>query len=487
MADMSETFAKRRERLAEEIGEDAIAIIPAAVEVTRSHDTEYEFHQDPDFFYLTGFPEPEAVAVITPGHSDGAYTLFVRSRDPEMEAWEGYRAGTDGARERFGADQAFELSRLDEVLTRYMIGREVIWYRTGNPNHDARVSGLVAKARNHRERYGGAVPSAVRDVSVLLGEMRLFKTDEEIEALRRVCELSARGHAEAMRFAAPGLYEYQVQAALEYYWRLAGARHNGYPSIVASGPNACILHYVENDRLVEDGDLILIDAAAELDGYSSDITRTFPANGRFSTPQRAVYEVVLAAIDKGLEMSAPGSSPRAIHDAATRVLTEGLIALGLLPRGLDESLAMHHYNQFFFHGTGHWLGLDVHDMGAYRVEGVPRKLEPGMAHTVEPGLYIALDKGEITLTLLEYDQDEWNQRRILEGRAAAMAKEAEAREQAEKITHVVPAEFLGIGIRIEDDVVITEDGHENLTTTVPKGIDEIEALCAEAANLPGVL
>ena len=484
MAGMSDPYAERRARLAKEIGEDAIAIIPAAVEVIRSHDTEYEFHQDPDFFYLTGFPEPEALAVITPGHSEGEYTLFVRPRDPEMEAWDGYRAGAEGALERFGADRAFELASLDEVLSRYMIGREVIWYRTGNSHHDARVSSLVAKARNHRERYGGAVPSAVRDVSVLLGEMRLFKTDDEIDALREVCELSALGHAEAMRFAAPGLYEYQVQAALEYRWRLAGARHNGYPSIVASGPNACILHYVENHRLIEDGDLILIDAAAELDGYSSDITRTFPANGSFTAPQRAVYEVVLAAIDKGLEMSVPGSSPRAIHDAATRVLTEGMIALGLLPKGLDESLAMHHYNQFYFHGTGHWLGLDVHDMGTYRVDGVPRKLEPGMEHTVEPGLYIAPDKGEITLTLLEYDQDEWNQRRLVEGRAASIAKEAEAREQAEKITHLGPPEFLGIGIRIEDDVVITDDGHENLTTTVPKGIDEIEALCAETPTLP---
>jgi Xaa-Pro aminopeptidase len=482
---MSDPFAMRRSRLAEQIGDDAVAIIPAAVEVIRSNDNEYEFHQDPDFLYLTGFPEPDAVAVITPGHSDGEYTLFVRPRDPEMEAWNGYRAGTEGALERHGADRSFELSELDEVLTRLMIGREVIWYRTGNRHHDDRVSGLLAKARSHRDRYGGPVPSAVRDLSVLLAEMRLIKTEDEIESLRRVCELSAKGHAEAMRFADPGLYEYQVQAALEYYWRLSGAHHNGYPSIVASGPNACILHYVENHRLIEDGDLVLIDAAAELDGYSADITRTFPANGRFSSPQRAVYEVVLAAIKTGLDMSAPGSTPRAIHDAATRVLTEGMIDLGLLPKGLDESLAMHHYREFFFHGTGHWLGLDVHDAGTYRVEGgAHRKLEPGMAFTVEPGLYIAPDKGEITLTLLEYDQDEWNQRRILEGRAAAVAAEKEAREKAEKITHVVPPELLGIGIRIEDDVVLTDDGHENLTTSVPMEIDEIEALCAEAPTLP---
>jgi Xaa-Pro aminopeptidase len=481
---MSDPFATRRQRLADEIGDDAIAIIPASVEVTRSNDTEYEFHQDPDFFYLTGFPEPEAVAVIAPGHNDGDYVLFVRPRDPEMEAWNGYRAGTEGAKERFGADQAFEISSLDELLVRYMIGREVIWYRTGNRHHDSRVSGLVAKARSHRERYGGSVPSAVRDVSVLLAEMRLIKTPDEIESLRRVCELTAKGHAEAMRFAAPGLYEYQVQAALEYPWRLAGARHNGYPSIVASGPNACVLHYVENERLIEDGDLILIDAAAELDGYSADITRTFPVNGRFSGPQRAIYDLVLAAFERGLEMSVPGSTPRAIHDAATRVLTEGLVELGLLPKGVDESLAMHHYREFFFHGTGHWLGLDVHDAGTYRVDGAHRKLEPNMAFTVEPGLYVAPTKTEITLTLLEYDQDEWNQRRILEGRAAALEKENEAREQAEKITHQVPPEFLGIGIRIEDDILTTDDGHENLTASVPKAVDEIEALCAEVSTLP---
>ena len=481
---MSDQFSERRARLAIDIGDDAIAIVPAAVEVTRSNDTEFEFHQDPDFLYLTGFHEPDAVAVIAPGHSDGDYTLFVRPRDLEMEAWNGYRVGTTGAAERFGADKAYEIGQLDEILTRLMIGREVIWYRTGNPHHDDRVAGIVAKARNHRERYGGTVPSAVRDITVLLAEMRLIKSREEIDILRRACELSARGHAEAMRFTESGFYEYQVQAALEYYWRLGGARHNGYPSIVASGPNTCVLHYAENERLIEDGDLLLIDAAAEVDGYSADITRTFPANGKFSGPQRAVYELVHSAFQKGLDMSAPGSSLRAIHDAATRVLTEGMVELGLLPKGVEESLAMHHYNQFYFHGTGHWIGLDVHDMGSYRVEGVPRKLESGMAFTVEPGLYIAPDKREVTLTLLEYDNDEWNQRRILEGRAAAMAKEAEAKEKAEKITHSVPPDFLGIGIRIEDDVVITEDGHLNLTSSVPSAIDEIESLCAEASTLP---
>lgn len=365
-----------------------------------------------------------------------------------------------------------------------MIGRGTLWYETGNEHHDSRINALIEKARNHRVRYGGTVPAEVRDLSVTLGEMRLFKTDDELVSLARACDLSARGHMEAMRFARPDVYEYQVQAALEYHWRVGGSRHNGYPSIVASGPNACVLHYVENDRLIEDGDLILIDGAAEYDGYSSDITRTFPANGLFSGPQRALYEVVLAAQRTGLEMSVPGSSMRSIHDAATHVLTEGMVELGMLPKSVEESLAMHHYNEFYFHGTGHWLGLDVHDSGAYRIDGVSRKLEPGMAFTVEPGLYVAPHKGEIELSLLEYDLDEWAQRRILEGRAAAMAKENQAKEEAEKIRHQVPKAFLGIGIRIEDDLVITDRGHDNLTSAVPTGWEDIEALCAEESLLP---
>ena len=480
---MSDRYAARRRRLAEIIGIDGVAVVPAAVEVIRSYDTTFDFHQDPDFLYLTGFPEPEAVAVITPGHSEGDYTLFVRPLDPEMEAWNGYRAGVEGAKSRFGADASYDLAELDEVLARLMMGREAVWYETGNEHHDARINRLIDKARNHRARYGGTVPSEVRDLSVTLGEMRLFKTDDEVASLRRACKLSARGHIEAMRFARPGVHEYQVQAALEYHWRADGSRHNGYPSIVASGPNACVLHYVENDRLIEDGDLVLIDAAAEFEGYSSDITRTFPANGRYSGPQRALYEVVLAAQRTGLEMSIPGSSMRAIHDAATRILTEGLVELGLLPKSVDESLAMHHYNQFYFHGTGHWLGLDVHDSGSYRIDGVSRKLEPGMAFTVEPGLYVAPHKAEVELSLLEYDLDEWAQRRILEGRAAAMAKEQEARDGAKKIVHQVPETFLGIGIRIEDDVVITDHGHDNLTSAVPTGWEEVEALCAEESML----
>jgi len=287
-----------------------------------------------------------------------------------------------------------------------------------------------------------------------------------------------------MRFAQPGMWEYQVQAGLEYFWRLDGSPRNGYDSIVASGANACILHYIENDEQIGDDDLILIDAAAEVDGYSSDITRTFPANGEFTGPQRATYEVVLAAKKKGLGLAVPGSSLRTIHDESTRVLTEGMVDLGLLPKSLDESLAMHHYQQFFMHGTSHWLGLDVHDRGSYRIDGVHRPLEPGMVFTVEPGIYVAPDKAEIELTLLEYDLDEWNERRIRLGKKAAAAQEEDEKENAEKIKHEVPREFLGIGVRIEDDVLITPEGHENMTDSVPNEIDEIEALCAEESVLP---
>ena len=280
------------------------------------------------------------------------------------------------------------------------------------------------------------------------------------------------------------MWEYQVQAALEYWWRAKGSRRNGYGSIVASGANACILHYEENDTQIGDGDLILIDAAAEVDGYSSDITRTFPANGKFSGPQRDIYEVVLEAEKKGLGLAIPGSTMRAIHDEATRVLTEGMIDLGLLPGHAKDALSMHHYSEFYMHGTGHWLGLDVHDRGAYRIDGVSRPLQPGMAFTIEPGLYVAPDKEEIELALLEYDLDERNERRIRLGAAAAAAKESEEREAAEKLTHTVPKEFLGIGVRIEDDLLITPDGHDNMTASVPKELHEVEALCAEEPSLP---
>ena len=481
---MSDRYADHRRRLAKEIGPEGLAVIPAATEVIRNDDVPHQFRQDSAFWYLTGFHEPDAVAVIAPDHDEGDYALFVRPKDPAKEVWTGIRAGKEGATEKFHADVAHEIGDLDSVLGRLMIGREVLWYAAGNDRFDERVNAIIGRARSHRERFGGIVPSAVKDVSVPLAEMMLFKGEAEAESLRNACHLSVDGHIEAMRFARPGMWEYQVQAALEYLWRIRGSPRNGYGSIVASGANACILHYEENDSQIGDEDLILIDAAAEVDGYSSDITRTFPANGKFTGSQRAIYEVVLTAEARGVALSVPGSSIRAIHDEATRILTEGMVDLGLLPLSVEESLVMHHYSEFYMHGTGHWLGLDVHDRGSYRVDNQPRPLEPGMSYTVEPGLYVAPHKNEIELALLEYDLDDWNERRVLIGPKAAAAKEAEEKEEAEKITHRVPAEYLGIGVRIEDDILITADGHENMTAAVPTQIDEVEALCAEKSKLP---
>ena len=481
---MPDRYAEHRRRIAEVVGPDGLAVVPAAGEELRNHDVMHPFRQDTAFWYLTGFHEPDAVAIIAPGHDDGDFHLLVRPKDPKLEVWTGIRTGPEKAKSEFGADADYEVTELDNVLERMMHGREVLWYTTGNDGFDDRIAGIVKTARAHRERMGGVVPSTVKDISVPLGEMMLVKNPDEADSLRVACELTAKGHREAMRFAGPGMYEYEVQAALEYFWRLNGSPRNGYPSIVASGANACILHYEENDSLVGDGDLILIDAAAEVDGYSSDITRTFPANGAFSAPQRAIYEIVLEAEKTGIEVSGPGSTMKAAHDEATRILTEGMVDIGLLPGPVEDALAMHHYQHFFMHSTGHWLGLDVHDRGSYRIDGAPRTLVPGMSFTVEPGLYVAPDKAEVELTMLAYDSEDWNERRIRLGGKEATAEETKEKEEADKVTHAVPEEFLGIGIRIEDDILVGEDASENMTRSVPVEIEEVEALCAEESALP---
>ena len=287
-----------------------------------------------------------------------------------------------------------------------------------------------------------------------------------------------------MRYARPGLYEYQVQAALEFVFRANGSPRNGYPSIVASGANACILHYTENNRRMEDGDLLLIDAGCEWGYHSADITRTFPVNGRFTAAQRAVYEIVLRAQLAGIAAARPGNRYEAVHEAARRVLAEGLVALGALPRGLEESLAMHHYREFYMHGTGHWLGMDVHDVGDYRIRGESRRLEPGMVLTVEPGLYFDPARESVTYHLREYSEEEMWERRYRLGAAAARKIEDEEKARAEKVTHAVPPEYRGIGVRIEDDILITADGCEVLTAGTPKTVEEVERTCAESPRLP---
>ena len=477
-----DTFTDRRRRFAEAVG-DGVAVIPAAREVARNSDVHYEFRQDSDFFFLTGFDEPDAVAVFNPGHVKERFVLFVRPRDREMEIWNGRRAGVEGAVATFGADAAYPVDQLDQKLREYALDRDALFYRLGNAAYDTRITRLLGELRTLQRRGHGA-PRRIDDPAPIIHEMRLRRSPAELARHRKACELSRDGHIEAMRYARPGLYEYQVQAAMEFVFRAGGSPRNGYPSIVASGPNACILHYSENDRLMQDGDLLLIDAAAEYGYHSSDITRTFPVNGRFTTPQRAIYEVVLRAQLAAIEASKPGARYEAVHEAARRVLAEGLVDLKLLPGGVDDSLAMHHYREFYMHGTGHWLGMDVHDVGDYRIAGESRVLEPGMVFTVEPGLYFDPDRGEVTFHLREYNELEMWERRDRMGIAAAKKLEEEEKAKAPTVTHRIPKEFRGIGVRIEDDILITPAGYDVLTAGTPKTIEEVERTCAEPPRLP---
>jgi Xaa-Pro aminopeptidase len=475
-------FLERRRRFADSIG-DALAIIPAARETPRNADTNHEFRQSSDFYFLTGFDEPDAVAVINPGHAKERFVLFVRPRDREMEIWNGRRAGVEGAIGVYGADAAYTIDELESRLREYLFDRPTLFYRLGTPAFDARILRLLEHARAVRPR-GYVTPVRIEDPGPILHELRLRRSPAELARHRRACEISRDGHAEAMRFARPGLHEYEVQAALEFVFRAGGSPRNGYPSIVASGPNACILHYTENRRRMQDGDLLLIDAGCEYGYHTADITRTFPVNGRFTPPQRTIYELVLKAQLAAIAAARPGARYEAVHEAARRVLAEGLVALGVLPLGVEASLAMHHYREFYMHGTGHWLGMDVHDVGDYRIGGASRVLESGMVLTVEPGLYFDPERESATYYLREYREEEMWDRRSRLGIAAAKKLEDEEKAAAEKVTHRIPEPYRGIGVRIEDDVLITADGAEVLTAGTPKTVDEIEDVCAHAPRLP---
>lgn len=470
-------FLERRHRFAEALGE-GLAVIPGAQEVYRNADTVYPFRQASDFYFLTGFEEPDAVAVFNPTHAKERFVLFVRPRDREQEIWTGPRAGVEGAVATYGADAAYPVAQFEDRVREWLLERPVLYYRLGQPAWDARVLRLVTELRPARAR-GLPAPVRIEDPGPLLEELRLRRTAAELGWQRRACAISREAHAEAMRFAAPGLWEYQVEAALEFVFRIQGARRTAYPPIVASGPNACILHYHDHRRRIEPGDLVLVDAGCEYGYYAADITRTFPASGRFTPPQRALYEVVLRAQEAAIAAARPGARLEAVHDAARRVLTEGLVALGLIPRPVEEALAMHLYREFFMHGTSHWLGLDVHDVGAYRVGGQSRLLEPGMVLTVEPGLYVDPERETVTFHLREYSEQEQWERRYRLGPAAARRLEEEEKARAPKVVHPIPSEFRGLGIRIEDDVLITADGCEVLTAGTPKTVDEVERTCAE--------
>lgn len=475
-------FAVRRATFMDELGE-AIAVIPAGRLQLRNDDVDHAFRQSSDFFFLTGFSEPDSVAVFDPGHDTERYTLFVRQRDPELEAWNGIRAGTEGAVEEFGADAAHHLDEFEAWLKDRLIGRSAVVYELGGPS-DNHVLGGITAARAFARRAGLTTPGQLIDPGSILNEMRLYKSPEEVEALRQACHISSVAHSEAMRFAQPGMNERQVQAAIEYVFMAMGSERIGYGSIVAGGENATILHYVENDQTLNDGDLLLVDAGAEFQHLTADITRTFPVNGAFTPTQRAVYELVLSAESQVIAMCASGLVFSDMHDKAVEILSEGLVDLGLLPGSVDEVVDKGWYRQFFFHGTGHWLGMDVHDAGVYKVEGTGRKLEPSMVFTVEPGIYIAPHKASVSLSNAAYDPIHAAQRVYELGAEAAKAESDRRTDDAGSVDFAVPPEFLGIGIRIEDDILITTDSHEVLSSGTPVDPDEIEVVCNEDTTLP---
>lgn len=430
-------YAARRRCLMGAIAADDIVILAGAGETLRNRDVHYRFRQNSDFWYLTGFIEPDAIVVLAPGRKDGAFVLFVRPRNAEREIWDGRRAGPEGAVRDYGADQAFEIEQFDALLPALLSGRARIHCTLGEaPEFDAR---LTASVRHLREvsRRGGVAPGEFVALENSLHEQRLIKTDAELALLRHACKVSTAAHVVAMRDAAPGRNEYEVMAELEHVFARAGMEP-GYGSIVGGGDNGCILHYVENDAVLRDGDLLLIDAGGEYRGYTADITRTFPVNGRYSDAQRELYELVLNAQLAAIDEMRPGNDSALPHRAAVRVLTEGLVRLGLLQGETDELIKDETYKRFYMHGTGHWLGMDVHDVGRYELDGSSRPFVPGMVMTAEPGLYIAPDSED------------------------------------------VEPRYRGIGIRIEDDILITAEGNEVLTSGVPKTVDKIEALMAES-------
>jgi len=429
-------FARRRQALIEHMEPNSIAILPAATEKVRNRDAHYQYRQDSDFFYLSGFPEPEAVLVIVPEREHGETILFCREKNREREIWDGYRAGPEGACEQYGADDAFPIGDVDDILPGLLEGRERVYYSMGRDQEfDRQVMGWVNHIRDN-VRSGATPPGEFLNLDHHLHDLRLFKSAAEIRLMRKAADISAHAHCEAMMQCQPGQYEYQLEAELIHGFMRAGSRSPAYTSIVGSGDNACILHYVDNNSLMNDGDLVLIDAGCELEHYASDITRTFPVNGVFSSEQKAIYQLVLDAQAAAIAVSAPGYHWNEPHEASVKVITEGLVALGLLKGDIDSLIEKDAHRQFYMHRIGHWLGMDVHDVGDYKIDGEWRVLEPGIVMTVEPGIYISPD-------------DE-----------------------------TVAKKWRGIGVRIEDDVLITQDGNDILSKNVPKEIDDIEALMA---------
>jgi Xaa-Pro aminopeptidase len=429
-------YQRRRKQLMRMMGQGSIAILPSAPVAVRNRDADYPYRPDSDFYYLTGFAEPEAVAVLIPGRKSAEYVLFCRERDLEKEVWNGFRAGQEGACEIYGADDSFPIGDLNDILPRMIEQSERVYYAMGcNPELDKHMSEWISGIRANA-RAGVQGPLEFVALDHYLHDMRLYKSRSEIKTMRQAAKISAKAHRRAMQFCRPGLKEWQVEAEIIHECARSGARFQAYSPIVGGGANACILHYIDNDSELKDGDLLLIDAGCELEYYASDISRTFPVNGRFTPPQRALYELVLKAQEAAIEQVRPGNHWNDPHEAAVKVITKGLVELGILKGRVSTLIKNEKYKPYYMHRTGHWLGMDVHDVGDYKIDGQWRLLEPGMVMTVEPGIYIP------------------------EGSKGVAKK------------------WWNIGIRIEDDVVVTKDGHDVLSRDAPKGVEEIEALMA---------
>jgi len=429
--------SRRRRQLMDCIGAGGAALVPAASERVRSNDVEFRFRQSSDFDYLTGFPEPDALCLLLPGHPEHEFVLFVRPRDPERETWTGRRVGVEGAMIVYGADVAHPLDKVEELVPRMLEERERLFYAVDHRGeYNNKILGWIESLQAARQR-SGVGPTVLSDVRPALHEMRVIKDAEEIGAMRIAAQVSCAAHRRAMTTVRAGQFEYQVEAEVEYIFRSRGAAGPAYPSIVATGGNATTLHYTENCCELDADHLLLIDAGAEVNLYCGDVTRTFPVGDRFDGRQRAIYEVVLAAQEAAILEVRPGVALDEIHRAALHVLVRGLVDLGILAGRVDDCIAEESYRPYYMHRTSHWLGKDVHDVGLYRAGGAPRLLEPGMILTVEPGLYLSEESG-------------------------------------------APPQWQGIGVRIEDDVLVTEAGFDVLTLDAPKDIDEIEALRREA-------
>jgi Xaa-Pro aminopeptidase len=427
-------FKRRRRQLMQMMGPGSVAILPAAPEVVRNRDVHYPYRPDSDFYYLTGFPEPEAIAVLIPGRKQAEYVLFCRERDEKRERWDGPRVGQEKAVQEFGADDSFPITDCEEILPGLLEACTRVFYAMGsNPDLDKRLADWVNQIRG-KSRTGVHGPVEFIALDHYLHEMRLYKSAAEVQRMRHAAKITAAAHVRLMQTCRPGMHEYELEAEFIHECASRGARFQAYPSIVGGGGNACVLHYVDNRDELKDGDLVLVDAGCEYGYYASDITRTFPVNGRFNPAQRAIYELVLAAQEAAIAKVKPGNHWNDPHDTAVRTITKGLVDLGLLKGMVTRLIKEQAYAKFYMHRTGHWLGMDVHDVGDYKVDGTWRELEPGMTLTVEPGIYIPAG------------------------------------------TRGVPKKFWNIGIRIEDDVLVTGDGHEVLTRDAPKAVAEIEAL-----------